>query len=85
MECRDNKCQCKTNFTYDGAQCVGMLGMYVHTVVTVCSEYEAPAARMMTNLTLSLCVVTRWISYMKFISKILNKMFSINFCYDVSN
>jgi hypothetical protein len=27
--------------------------MYVHVVVTVCSEYEAPAAAMMRNVTLS--------------------------------
>jgi len=40
----DNKCQCMTSFKYDGAHCLGSLGMYVHTVVTVCSEYEAPAA-----------------------------------------
>jgi hypothetical protein len=76
MECRDNKCQCKTNFKYDGAQCLGSLGMYIHTVVMVCSEYEAPAAAMMRNITLSLCIVVRWIIYMKCIRKVLNKMFS---------
>jgi len=47
---------------YDGAQCLGSLGMYVHTIVTVCSEYEAPATAMMRNITLSLCIVIRWIS-----------------------
>jgi len=76
MECWDNKCQCKTNFKYDGAQCLGSLGMYVHTVVTVCSEYEAPAAAVMRNIALSLCIVIRWIRYMKCISKVLNKMFT---------
>jgi hypothetical protein len=50
--------------------------MYLHTIVTVCSEYEAPAADMMRNITLSLCIVIRWISYMKCISKVLNKMFT---------
>jgi len=50
--------------------------MYVHTVVTVCSEYEAPAAAVMRNIALSLCIVIRWIRYMKCISKVLNKMFT---------
>jgi len=50
--------------------------MYIHTVVMVCSEYEAPAAAMMRNITLSLCIVVRWIIYMKCIRKVLNKMFS---------
>jgi hypothetical protein len=72
----DNKSQCKTGFKYDGARCLGSLGMYVHTIVAVCSEYEAPAATMMINITLSLCIVIRWISYMKCISKVLNKMFT---------
>jgi len=82
MECRDNKCQCKTNFKYDGAQCLGSLGMYVHTIVTVCSEYEAPAAAMMRNITLSLCIVIIWISYMKVFAKYLTKCLKI-FCYEV--
>jgi len=76
MECRDNKCQCKTNFQYDGVQCLGSLGMYVHVVVTVCSGYEAPAAAMMRNITLSLYIVIRCVSYIKCISKVLNKMFT---------
>jgi hypothetical protein len=76
MECRDNKCQCKINFKYDGAQCLGSLGMYLHTIVTVCSEYEAPAAARMRNITFSLCIVIRWINYMKCISKVLNKIFT---------
>jgi hypothetical protein len=50
--------------------------MYVHAVDTVCSEYEAPAAAVMRNIILSLCIVIRWISYMKCISKVLNKMFT---------
>jgi hypothetical protein len=77
MECRDNKCQCKTNFQYDGAQCLGSLGMYVYTVVTVCSEYEAPAVAVMRNITFNLCIVIGWINYIKCISKVLNKMFTV--------
>lgn len=75
MECRDNKCQCKTNFIYDGTQCLGSLGMYAHSVVTVCSKYEAPAPGMIRNIALSFCII-RWTIYMKCISKVLNKMFS---------
>ena len=61
---------------YDGAQCLGSLGMYVHSVVTVCSKYEAPAPGTIRNIALSLCIFIRWISYMKCISKVLNNMFS---------
>jgi hypothetical protein len=49
--------------------------MYVHIVVTVCSEYEAPATAMIKNITLNLYTFIRCISYMKCISKVLNKMF----------
>jgi hypothetical protein len=83
-ECRDSKCKCKTNFKYNGTQCLGSLGTYVHNAITVIITTTG----IIRNIILILHIVIKWVSYVQCKTRKLAKTytaFSRYSCYEVLN